>query len=97
MTLARDNELLKAQGRYDAMIERERRREEDRQKGAAELQRAEAPLVQELQAVGYAVNSGSSSVHGELVSRRDAMRQEKRTGPGGARSADRPRCCALPL
>src|SRR3954465_590371 len=57
MTLAEHDALLKAEGRYDAMIDRQRQQEEIRQKYAAELSRDEAPLVTQLRAAGFAVNS----------------------------------------
>jgi len=57
MTLAEHDALLKAEGRYDAMVERQRQQEDERQQRAAEWRRAEGPLVEELQAAGYSVES----------------------------------------
>jgi hypothetical protein len=57
MTLAEHDAVLKAEGRYNEMVDRQRQQEEMRQKQAAELMRAEAPLVKELRAAGYTVNS----------------------------------------
>jgi hypothetical protein len=57
MTLAEHDALLKAEGRYDAMVERQRQQEKERLQRVAEWRRAEDPLVRELQAAGYAVES----------------------------------------
>lgn len=57
MTLAEHDALLKTEGRYSAMVERQRQQEDERQKRAAEWRRAEAPLVEELQGAGYSVES----------------------------------------
>jgi hypothetical protein len=57
MTLAEHDALLKATGQYDSMIERKRQQEAEREKRAAELRLAEAPLVDELRAAGFSVES----------------------------------------
>ncbi len=57
MTAAEHEAWLKETGQYDGMVERRRQQDEERQKRAAEWRRAEAPLVDELRAAGYAVNS----------------------------------------
>ncbi len=57
MTAAEHEAWLKSTGQYDVMLERQRQQEEERQKRAAEMRRAEAPLVEELRAAGYAVDS----------------------------------------
>ena len=57
MTLAEHDALLKVEGRYERMIERQRQQEEERQKRAAEWRRAEAPLVEDLRTAGFAVES----------------------------------------
>ena len=57
MTLAEHDALLKSEGRYEAMVERQREREQEREKRAAEWQRAEAALVEDLRAAGYQVQS----------------------------------------
>lgn len=57
MTLAEHDAQMKADGTYDAMIERKRVQEEERQKREADWRRAETPLVEELRAAGYAVES----------------------------------------
>jgi hypothetical protein len=49
---------LKETGRYDAMIERQRKRDEEIDKRVAENRRAETPLVAELQAAGVQVRPG---------------------------------------
>ncbi|MBS1561042.1 MAG: hypothetical protein JSS89_05515 [Bacteroidetes bacterium] len=48
---------LKETGQYDDVMERKRQKEEERQKYLEEIRLAEAPLVRELQATGYAVAS----------------------------------------
>jgi hypothetical protein len=57
MTLAENEAMLKATGQYDAVVERLRLKEAERQARATEWRRAEAPLVQELNAAGFAVHS----------------------------------------
>jgi hypothetical protein len=57
MTLAEHHAQLKAEGRYDAIMERKRLQEEELQKREAELRLAEAPLLQDLLAVGYQADS----------------------------------------
>ncbi|MBX3024665.1 hypothetical protein KF840_07130 [bacterium] len=57
MTLAEWDAKLKAEGRYDSVQASLRAQEEDRQRHAAEWQRAEAPLVEDLAKVGVHVSS----------------------------------------
>lgn len=57
MTAAEHEAWLKETGQYAAMEERRRLQEEERLKSEAEYRRAEAPLVDELQAAGYQVQS----------------------------------------
>src|SRR5262245_15571778 len=57
MTLAEHDALLKATGQYESMVERNRQREEERQRLAAEWRRAEQPLVEELRESGFQINS----------------------------------------
>ena len=57
MTGIEHDAWLKATGQYDAMVERNRLKEEERQKRVAEYRVAEAPLVAELRAAGYQVQS----------------------------------------
>jgi hypothetical protein len=57
MTLAEHDALLRTTGQYDVMVERKQREEAARQKRAEEWRHAEAPLVEELKAVGFAVES----------------------------------------
>jgi hypothetical protein len=48
---------LKETGQYEAFVERQRQREEERSKREEKYRRAEAPLVAELRAAGHAVDS----------------------------------------
>ena len=48
---------LKAEGRYEAVQERHRQLEEERQKKAAEWRKTEKPLMEELNEAGFAVTS----------------------------------------
>ena len=57
MTLAEHHAQMKADGTYDAMIELRRQQDAERQKRVAELRLAEAPLVEELRAAGFQVDS----------------------------------------
>lgn len=57
MSLAEHDAMLKATGQYDAMVERNRQQEAQRQARATEWRRAEMPLVQDLNAAGFAVAS----------------------------------------
>jgi hypothetical protein len=57
MTAAEHEAWLKETGQYAAMEERRRLQEEERLKREAEYRRAEAPLVDELRAAGYQVQS----------------------------------------
>jgi len=57
MTVAEHDAMLKATGQYDAMVERKRLQEEERQKREAESRRAEEPLVAELRRVGLVIES----------------------------------------
>jgi len=57
MTLAEHDALLKAEGRYGAMWERQKLQEEERAKREAERLRAEAPIIADLVEAGYAVRS----------------------------------------
>jgi len=57
MTLAEHDALLKEQGRYDEMVEVQRRRDAEIEARAAEWRRAEAPLVEELRVAGFEVGS----------------------------------------
>jgi hypothetical protein len=57
MTLAEHDEMLKAEGRFGAMQEEQQRRETERLKKVEELRQAERPLVAELRAAGFAVDS----------------------------------------
>jgi hypothetical protein len=57
MTLAEHDAMLKASEQYDAMVERDRQQEAERQARAAEWRRAETSLVEELKAAGFAVDS----------------------------------------
>jgi len=57
MTLAEHDALLKAEGRYEEVQAVHRRQEEERERHAAELRQAEAPLVKELRKVGLQVES----------------------------------------
>lgn len=57
MTAAEHEAWLKETGQYAAMVERQLQQEEDRQKREDEYRRAEAPLVDELRAAGYQVES----------------------------------------
>lgn len=56
-TLAEHDAQLKAEGRYDAMVERLRQQEEERLKRSAEWRHAERPLVDALRAAGVEVES----------------------------------------
>ena len=56
-TAAEHEAWLKATGQYDELAEHWRLQEEERQKAAATWRLAEAPLVEELQAAGFAVES----------------------------------------
>jgi hypothetical protein len=57
MTLAEHDALLKSQGRYDEMVDAQRQREAELQRKAAEWRAAEAPLIAELRAAGFEVDS----------------------------------------
>lgn len=57
MTLAEHDTMSRASGQYNAMVERHRQQEAERQARAAEWRRAETPLVEELRAAGFAVDS----------------------------------------
>ena len=57
MTLDQLYAQLKAEGRYDAMVERHRQQDEERQKRVAELLKAQAPLLADLRAAGYEMES----------------------------------------
>lgn len=57
MTLAEHDALLKSEGRYDDMIEVQRKRDEELARKEAEWRRAEEPLVEELRATGFGVDS----------------------------------------
>ena len=57
MTLEEWHAKLKAEGRYDAMIELQRQQDEELQRRAAEWARVEQPLAEELRAAGFAVDS----------------------------------------
>ncbi len=57
MTAAEHEAWLKETGQYEPLMERLRQQDEEREKRAAEWRRAETPLVEELRAAGYAVNS----------------------------------------
>ncbi len=57
MTAAEHEAWLKETGQYAAMEERRRLQEEERLKREAEYRRAEAPLVDELRAAGFQVQS----------------------------------------
>jgi len=48
---------LKETGQYEAVMERKRQRDAEFQKFAAEMRRAQAPLIADLKAVGYEVES----------------------------------------
>jgi hypothetical protein len=57
MTLEEHDALLKKEGRYEAIKEVQRRREEERQQKVAEWRRAEVPVVEALRAAGLDVRS----------------------------------------
>jgi len=57
MTLAEHDALLKEEGRYDAMVEEQERRERERQERAREWRKARVPLVADLRAFGVEVES----------------------------------------
>ncbi len=57
MTAAEHEAWLKTSGKYDAMVEHQRQQEVERQNREADYRRAEAPLVDELRAAGFAVQS----------------------------------------
>ena len=57
MTLEVHDALLKKEGRYEAIKEVQRRREEERQQKVAEWRRAEVPVVEALRAAGLDVRS----------------------------------------
>jgi hypothetical protein len=57
MTAAEHEAWLKETGQYDAMVARQRQQEEERLKREAEYRLAEAPLVSELRAAGFQVQS----------------------------------------
>lgn len=57
MTAAEHEAWLKATGQYGAMMERKHQQHEELEQHAAEWRRAEAPLVEELRAAGFAVDS----------------------------------------
>src|ERR1043165_1157723 len=57
MTLEGHDALLKKEGRYEAIKEVQRRREEERQQKVAEWRRAEVPVVEALRAAGLDVRS----------------------------------------
>ena len=57
MTAAEHEAWLKETGQYAAVVERQRQQEEERLKREAEYRRAEQPLLEELHAAGFQVNS----------------------------------------
>lgn len=57
MTLAEHHAQIKAEGKWEEYVARKQKQEEERQKKAVEWRRAEAPLVQELQAAGFHVRT----------------------------------------
>ena len=57
MTLEEHDALLKSEGRYDEMVEAQRQRDEELARKEAEWRQAEAPLVEELRAAGFEVES----------------------------------------
>jgi hypothetical protein len=57
MTAAEHEAWLKETGQYDAMVASQRQQEEERLKREAEHRLAEAPLVDELRAAGFQVQS----------------------------------------
>jgi HEAT repeat protein len=57
MTAAEHETWLKATGQYDAMVERQRQQEDERQKRVAELRRAEKPFIEDLQRIGVIVQT----------------------------------------
>jgi hypothetical protein len=57
MTLAEHDALLKSEGRYEEMSEAQRQRDEELARREAEWRRAEAPLVEQLRAAGFDVDS----------------------------------------
>jgi HEAT repeat protein len=57
MTLAEHDALLKSEGRYDAMKEIQRQREEERQRKVSEWRKAEIPIIEALRSRGFEVKS----------------------------------------
>ncbi|MFO0631445.1 MAG: hypothetical protein U0168_01205 [Nannocystaceae bacterium] len=57
MTAAEHEAWLKETGQYNVLVARQRQLEEERLKREAEYRRAEAPLVDELRAAGFQVES----------------------------------------
>jgi len=57
MTLAEHHAQLKAEGLYDALVEKKRLQKEERQKRVAVWRRAEVPLIEALRFVGWEVGS----------------------------------------
>ena len=57
MTLAEHDALLKEEGRYEAMVAEHQRRERERLKRQKELRTAERPLIEELRAAGFVVDT----------------------------------------
>jgi hypothetical protein len=56
-TLAEHDALLKAEGRYDALVEQKKRRDLELEARKAELDLAQAPLLADLLAAGYSMTS----------------------------------------
>lgn len=65
MTLAEHEALLKAEGRYDAMVAAHRKRDEELQRREEEFARAEAPLLDDLRKAGVHVTSAWDLVNSE--------------------------------
>jgi len=57
MTLAEHDALLKREGRYDAMKEIQRQREEEQQRKVSEWRKAEIPIIEALRSRGFEVKS----------------------------------------
>ncbi len=76
MTAAEHEAWLKATGQYEAMVERKRKLEEERQKRVAEWRKAEQPLVDELRAAGFDVESAW-----DLFNRKEPWNKKERIRP----------------
>lgn len=75
-TLAEHDALLKEEGRFDAMVEEQQRREQEREKRSEEWRQAEQPLAEELRAAGFDVESSW-----DLFNRKEPWNKKERIRP----------------